>query len=736
MDSHKDLVDVLLLSHCNVYERYPELVERVDYFLHEWSEKLLARTESLLRKQSRSLRNMSAKTSSVEDESFTHSRSLNVVWRQWAVCRLQLPRYPPEHINWNKDADPVFLYGQTPVVRLEVPWSEHSLAVGQRAPINPSLKPAIKRTDLQTFLTSPTLSPVASPPYSPLHSPALSVRESMSTSSLTSDSTLENDMSPQTLKPRLRFNDKVEQCMVVFNQEKEYLPTDYEDDCDDDNMKIDGAAPLSANLQRHARRSRHSGSMSRSGRGRHTLVIKLAPTHLKGDHRNIAAATASSRLLRHPFGSRGRRYSSEYGSDDDEESFYYGYDGFYNDDDDDDDEEEDPFADTFTSFGRRRQTASERTVSSYTDGPANNNGRATGVSGYVQGCVQSVAGQVRKLVSDAVAVSSFTAEKPAKSQRHLKQQDHQTANPEHVVSDPFASYQQRNQRQNATDVFVGVSAKSDDDKDSCITHMAVVDQEPTPCGTPGVTASSSSDVVRDPFASTPRHPQTDGGRTSADHVPFDDDEDAIIQQFEREMQKYNVNNGGNNVSHQSQCRHHVLPTERQNSYPKPNGTTSSASSADHQKHDNDHCWDDSEYDMYGSEYNIHNGMDDDEDNEFGFGHDGGGSDYSSRFNYSAYNKGASAVHSVRSVSGVQQSPASAVVKDPFSSASSARESSSDIIARANGRNVAPPLPQTEQHLHHGRARNESIIDRAEDTIVNTVDAVKWCASFISNYTIF
>ncbi|KAJ2661671.1 hypothetical protein IWW48_002217 [Coemansia sp. RSA 1200] len=718
MDSHKELVDVLLLSHYNVYERYPGLVERVDYFLHEWSERLLARTESLLRRQSRSLRNMSAKTSSVEDESFTHSRSLNVVWRQWAVCRLQLPRYPPENINWNKDADPVFLYGQTPVVRLEVPWSEHSLAVGHRAPINPSLKPALKRTDLQTFLTSPTLSPAASPPYSPPFSPALSVRESMSTSSLTSDSTLENE----TLKPRLRFNNKVEQCMVVFNQEKEYLPTDYEDnadDCDDDGFEKDDTSTAS-----HARRPRHTGSKLRGGRGRHTLVIKLAPTHLKGDHRNIAA-TASSRLVSPPFGSHGSRYtSSEYTSDDDDDdAFYYGYDydAFY-------DDEEDPFADSHTSLGRR-SNAVEYTAGRLAKRPASNS-LASGVSGYVQDYVQSVAGQVRKLVSDAVSVSSFASEKPAKSQRHQKQ-GHQTAGPEHVVSDPFASCQ----RNCATGAPAGCSTTKTCTNDSSIAQTT---GQPTPCATPSASAQSSSDVVRDPFASALRLPLPAINKVSADHAPFDDDEDAIIQEFERDMQKYTPSASGNNENfHRNQHWHHLSAEHR---YPHSTAYRAGVSSAD-QKSDYD--WDDSTYDMYGAEFSIQKVMDDDDenDNEFGFGHDGG-NDYSPRFDYSAYkgvpstfNAPLSSTRQSRYGSEIQQFSPSAVVKDPFSSSSSTRVSSSDKNLHASEHN-ASLLQTSQQQQQHARVRNESIIDRAEDTIVNTVDAVKWCASFISNYTIF
>ncbi|KAJ2447969.1 hypothetical protein GGF42_005278, partial [Coemansia sp. RSA 2424] len=131
MDSHSDLVDVLLLSDYSIYERYPELVQRVDYFLYEWSEEMLTRTESLLRKKSRSVRNIETNkerlyTNNGEGEAFTHARSLNIAWRQFAVGRLQLPRYPPERINWNKDADPVFLYGQMPALRLEIPWAAHS----------------------------------------------------------------------------------------------------------------------------------------------------------------------------------------------------------------------------------------------------------------------------------------------------------------------------------------------------------------------------------------------------------------------------------------------------------------------------------------------------------------------------------------------------------------------------------------------------------------------------------
>ncbi|KAI9502966.1 hypothetical protein BX070DRAFT_253056 [Coemansia spiralis] len=732
MDSHRELFDVLLLSHYNVYERYPELVQRVDYFLHEWNEELLARTESLLRKQARSLRNISTGTSNAEDDAFTHSRSLNVAWRQWAVCRLQLPRYPPERINWNKDADPVFLYGQMPALRLEVPWSAHSMSVGQRTSLNPAaLKPALKRTDLQTFLTSPTLSPAASPPYSPLHSPAMSVRESMSTSSFTSDATLENETPPPLLKPRLRFNDKVEQCMVVFNQEKEYLPTDYEDnadDCDEDeDAEVDGYLPFSSGIKtKTARRLHRTSAKSRSGRSRHTLVIKLAPTHLKGDHRKLAFTATANRFVSHTL-KGSSKYGTGHGSDEDDDEFYYGYNDYY-------DEEEDPFSDTLASLGRRSDAATERTVNRYiSKSSGSSSGIASGVSGYVQGYVQSVAGQVRKLVSDAVSVSTFSGEKAAKAQRRRNSSDlcqqKQQPNSDHVVSDPFAScqYTQQQQQQQSPSAFTG---SIDDDgglrevKSGASQTLSVAKE--TLNGTTRVTLSSSTYVVRDPFSSAPQHSPTSS--EPGDHVPFDDDEDAIIQEFEREMQKYN---GSTNSSHN---RNHQLSSEQQqqhlfsgnfvnhNSYPgdqqhNNNGQFNAMATTDH--------WDDCEYDMYDSEFQSYN--DDDGDNEFGFRDDRNNGDCAS-YSYLA--------HSTRNAAygGVKQSPSGAVLKDPFSSASSARESSNDMITHANSCNTkahtaaAAPLQQ--------RIRNDSIIDRAEDTIVNTVDAVKWCASFISNYTIF
>ncbi|PIA14499.1 hypothetical protein COEREDRAFT_82761 [Coemansia reversa NRRL 1564] len=604
MDDHSALVDVLLLPDCNLYERYPELVQRVDYFLYEWCEEMLARTASLLRHQEQRMQKGMQQlvgeqsVSSSNDVTFAHKRSTNIVWRQWAVSRLQLPRYPPEQINWNKDADPAFLYGQVPELRLEVPWSARRIAGSgttngqqhqqQQQQPRLRLKSALKRTDLQTFLTSPTLSPASSPLHSPMYSPAVSIRENMSTSSFGSEDTLEDD---SELKPRLRFNDRVEQCMVVFDQEKECLPTDDEDDSTDDEVQ-----PRRMRQGFDAKRA--LVHKRRRTRTRRSLVIKLAPTQLKGDHRRLVAVAADA-------GSR------------------YGYAAYCDSDDDD------PLGgcdDAFAMLGERAASGS-------------------GVGSYVQGYVQTVAGQVRRFVSDAVMVSSFAKEKPAKPPLQQKSVH------DSIVADPYANHHVLRSS--------GGARRSEDDD-----YMATYPGHEA--NTRGVrNAPTAAQVVRDPFSSAdiPRS-------ASCDRLPFDD-EDAIIQEFEREMHKCSTT--ASSVVPQSTLARTPPPVPE----PVLAETEWSVSDADN---------------LYDTKYHLF--MDDDDDCEFAseFGH----------ADFSAYR------------------PAAVASRSNFPYAATSTDT----------KRPATIPPQQQQ------VRNESIIDRAEDTIVNTVDAVKWCASFISNYTIF
>ncbi|KAJ1725633.1 hypothetical protein LPJ53_000112 [Coemansia erecta] len=636
MDNQRLLVDVLLLPECNIYERYPELVQRVDYFLYNWTEEMLARTEALLRKQARALQ--SSSSSSADDDIFTHARSVNIAWRQFAVSRLALPPYPPERINWNKDADPVFLYGQMPALRMHVPWSSHAIRIqpgsgggGNPASLSePPLKPVLKHTDLQTFLTSPTLSPLSSPAFSPAHSPAMSIRESMSTSSFASDNTLDTS----TLRPRLRFNDRVEQCMVVFDQEKEYLPTDAEDVSDNDE---------------HVHHRYASSLGRRKPRARRSLVIKLASTHLKGDHRKVLSVSAAS-----PSGS--------------------GH--YFHSDDEDDYDEEDPFADLAlyrTATTTTTTSSSSSLASPLGDGQKSSSRRS--VSGYVQGCVESVAGQVRKFVS-----STYTAGRP--SSESLSSASSSST----VVADPFAS-----------SLAKSAAHAASPPNAAAYSHQTL-----------------SADVVRDPFASSSlslrnsasayclssrnatassASATASANASSPDHVPFDD-EDSIIQQFEREMQKYSCRADGNNTTAGSGA---YLASQQRTAY----SSSAAAMAARQQQQQQQHA---KRYDSV---------MDDDGDDdgrwgasEFGMYHDGASDD---EFDYYANEYG-------------------------FGGGNSSGGASSSLVTPTS---AASPLPSTDSGPRQpARMRNESIIDRAEDTIFNTVDAVKWCASFISNYTVF
>ncbi|KAJ2371281.1 hypothetical protein H4S02_009615 [Coemansia sp. RSA 2611] len=670
MDSHSDLVDVLLLSDYNIYERFPELVQRVDYFLYEWSEEMLTRTESLLRKKSRSVRNIETNkerlyTNNGEDEAFTHARSLNIAWRQFAVGRLQLPRYPPERINWNKDADPVFLYGQMPALRLEIPWSTHSsmttlsrarncsgAATGVETPPAVAmpgcsfLKPALKRTDLQTFLTSPTLSPASSPPYSPMDSPTISIRESMSTSSFGSDATLDNESSTGAaqLKPRLRFNNSVEQCMVVFKQEKEYLPTDYEeedsaDENDSSYHRYTSGGSSGNKLAPLAARRLHGGNSKPCSRSRRTLVIKLAPTHLKGDHRKLVAVSAPTASTRSPGAYREYTYSAD--SDDDDAADYF---------------------DTFN--GRHAQRSGD---SGSTAAKLSVSGTSGGVSGYVQGCVQSVAGQVRRFVSDAVSVSTFGSDR-AKSQPL----------PSNYVSDPFASHLKHSTRSSSAPAASTQPLHSDD-------------------GT-RQTVAAEHNVVRDPFSSAP---PSSNPTMSADRMLFDDDEDAIIQEFEREMQKYGPSSTGATADATQPSL--ALPPPalfRHYDYANDNNCANVVAPG-HSVWDDDEAGD---YDMYDSEYQLHR---DDFDDYSDARPSALGQDCRSS---SAYHTGGP------------------LFRDGLPNVAKPGGLIAGDKTIGGGSGAAQPQAN--------RGRSDSIIDRAEDTIVNTVDAVKWCASFISNYTIF
>ncbi|PVU91622.1 hypothetical protein BB561_004305 [Smittium simulii] len=229
---HHDRLSALLLVDTNLLEKFPELEQKVDYFLHEWNQSSILLTSCEVTRQihkkqgyynrflsinKRQKKSKFLKASlpiqkhllkKLSEELETLTRSKNVLWRSWAVEKNGPgSKYPPEKINWNKDADLIFLYGPIYKHSIELPWSCRSPNVLLKG----SLKSALKRTSPLSLIG--TVSP-------PLY---------LNTTHHLDDSFIS-------------YNDYLtNQCMVVFRQEEELLPTDFEDieDDEDSNSTID-----------------------------------------------------------------------------------------------------------------------------------------------------------------------------------------------------------------------------------------------------------------------------------------------------------------------------------------------------------------------------------------------------------------------------------------------------------------------------------------------------------------
>ncbi|PVU99537.1 hypothetical protein BB559_000025 [Furculomyces boomerangus] len=304
---HKEFLDVLLLPEFDVFSRFPELEQRVDYFLYDWDNSCISITLSQIEKQRKEIekhpryielvslntkpkyqtKNVSEIVSFEEQE--TNLRTKNVLERIWPIITKKLEKYSPEKINWNKDADPIFLYGPIHKDHYEVPWCYKYPSFSD----NSLLKPALKRSSIFSMFgvpISPTQSSntlidytlstaseddyrisISPEPNLPLPAPkskfSTEIVENSSISSKskkssnhTFDSSI-GKINPLSLytpskikspnKHKIRFNNQVEQCIVLFPKEKELLSN---------NM--------------------HNIHVSSKHQSRNSYVIKLAPTHL------------------------------------------------------------------------------------------------------------------------------------------------------------------------------------------------------------------------------------------------------------------------------------------------------------------------------------------------------------------------------------------------------------------------------------------------------------------------
>ncbi|PVU85136.1 hypothetical protein BB559_001588 [Furculomyces boomerangus] len=265
-----DMVNVLLLPETNLLDRFPELEQKVDYFLYDWDEYTILLTYNEVTRQIKQKQKDQVVKKLVEDLDVL-IRSQNVLWRSWKVNKNgPEAKYPPEKINWNKDADYIFLYGPIYKNSIELPWCCRSptlidgvnlkSALKRSAPLSllgtpspPSLadyekgyKKSNSVLDYSDYLVNIELERYKNSNY--YNSNQISFQNSKNHKSIDNSPQKKhthenlangaNSTSPiKSKKPKLRFNKQVEQCMVVFRQEEELLPTDFEDYDDDDSIK-------------------------------------------------------------------------------------------------------------------------------------------------------------------------------------------------------------------------------------------------------------------------------------------------------------------------------------------------------------------------------------------------------------------------------------------------------------------------------------------------------------------
>ncbi|OMH85903.1 Resistance to glucose repression protein 1 [Zancudomyces culisetae] len=287
----QELLDVLLLADTNIIAKFPELGRRVDYFIHEWDEATLSITLSELGKARRAKEEFrkreyifkysrrrknehkySVSESEAWDELKMLKRSENALFRHWALKRFKLEKYPPEYINWNKDADQTFLYGPIYKNVIELPWGLRNASVSPDCYLKPVLKK--EQSPFNSYLRGtsthqlnnkvPTFSnkkwqrerakssasclegiyyknaKVASQDFQ-RDTDGVS-GQSQNSKHIKSTSRIERRIGGEASgnvksKRKLRFNNTVEQYMAIFRNEKEFLPTDFEDnyesDCND-----------------------------------------------------------------------------------------------------------------------------------------------------------------------------------------------------------------------------------------------------------------------------------------------------------------------------------------------------------------------------------------------------------------------------------------------------------------------------------------------------------------------
>ncbi|RUS31910.1 hypothetical protein BC938DRAFT_476779 [Jimgerdemannia flammicorona] len=201
----------------------------VDYLSYNFDEMDLAASWKVMTKQKKDIVN--------------GIRLENASWRTWWKKKNGLKTISPEMLNWLKDSDVTWLYGPLHTMPKKIDkYSEPKQAstfdkLGLMK-ANMGLKPALKKKSLSDILRSPSSGGLfKSPSDSSLQEEGL---------------TASKDVINAHRQPTLRFNDSVEQCIAVSDED------DVEEESSDDDAIIMNICPK-----------------------RTTSIVKLEPTRLK-----------------------------------------------------------------------------------------------------------------------------------------------------------------------------------------------------------------------------------------------------------------------------------------------------------------------------------------------------------------------------------------------------------------------------------------------------------------------
>ncbi|PVU95037.1 hypothetical protein BB561_002098 [Smittium simulii] len=251
------LVNTILLANVDIYDTFPALEQRVDYFLYDWDDDSMFLTSLHLHKKVIRDRNQnniglmdtkkhsnnysSYYTNKYDSDYNIYPRAENLLKRIWKSNKSKLSKYPPQKINWNKDADPFFLYGPVRKSSPDLPCGLSLRFRNNSTKLKSSLKYTSVNKVFDFFASRLTINTPKNRNCS-LNSNVDDCDETLNSYSIGNVSenvyfkampylkytnkrtnnilqAAQNVDLPKTQKKKLRFNKKVQQCIIIFEEE-------------------------------------------------------------------------------------------------------------------------------------------------------------------------------------------------------------------------------------------------------------------------------------------------------------------------------------------------------------------------------------------------------------------------------------------------------------------------------------------------------------------------------------